>query len=82
MGITTQYKTDGVQWFARVWFSRQLFCRWTGTQPENPTVSYCQTLCFMLLARQIATIIMKIFKSVHIRIYLSKNETGEFFGFN
>jgi len=40
----TQYKTVGVQWFARVWFSLQLFPWWIQTQPENPTVSYCKTL--------------------------------------
>lgn len=44
----TQYKTVGVQWFARLWFSRQRFPRWIGTQPENPTVSYCQPLCGIL----------------------------------
>ena len=40
----TQYKTVGVQWFARVWFSLQLFPRWIQTRSENPTVLYCQTL--------------------------------------
>lgn len=40
----TQYKTVGVQWFAVLWFSRQPFPRWTRTQPENPTVSYCHPL--------------------------------------
>ncbi len=42
----TQYKTVGVQWFAVLWFSRQPFPRWTRTQPENPTVSYCHPLAF------------------------------------
>ena len=41
----TQYKTVGVQWFAKVWFSHQLFPWWIGTCFENPTVSYCQPLC-------------------------------------
>ncbi len=44
----TQYKTVGVQWFARLWFSYQLFPRWIRTRSENPTVSYCQTLCVSL----------------------------------
>jgi len=48
---------------------------------SGPKTCTCP-LCVMLAARQLATIIMKIFKSVHIRIYLSKYETGEFFDFN
>ena len=28
----------------KVWFPHQRFPRWIKTQPENPTVSYCQTL--------------------------------------
>ena len=43
-GAHTQYKTVGVQWFASICFSRQRSCRLTRTQPENPTVSYCQPL--------------------------------------
>ncbi|MDZ7775934.1 MAG: HigA family addiction module antitoxin [Bacteroidales bacterium] len=42
----TTYKT-GNQLFARVWFSHQRSCRWTSTQPKNPTVSYCQTSAFI-----------------------------------
>lgn len=41
----TQYKTVGVQWFARHWFPRHRFPRWIRTRSENPTVSYCQPLC-------------------------------------
>ena len=48
----TQYKIVGVQRFARVWFSYQHSCRWTGTQPENPTVSYFKTLCGILKKKQ------------------------------
>jgi len=44
----TQYKTVGVQLFAGLWFSRQRFPRWIQTQPENPTVSYCQTLAVIV----------------------------------
>jgi hypothetical protein len=33
----TQYKTVGVQWFARVWFPIQFFPRLIRTQPESPT---------------------------------------------
>lgn len=40
----TQYKTVGVQWFASICFSNQLFQRWIRTRSENPTVSYCQPL--------------------------------------
>jgi len=40
----TQYKTVGNQLVTRVWFPLQRSCRWTGTQPENPTDLYCQTL--------------------------------------
>ncbi len=43
----TEYKTVGVQWFAKLWFSRQPFPRWIQTHPENPTVSYCQPMCRM-----------------------------------
>ena len=44
-GAHTQYKTVGVQWFASICFSFQLFQRWMRTRSENPTVSYCQPLC-------------------------------------
>ncbi len=40
----TQYKAVGVQWFAGLWFSHQLFPRWIQTHSENPTVSYFQPL--------------------------------------
>ena len=48
----TQYKTVGVQWFAGLWFSLRLFCRWTGTHSENPTVSYCKPLATSVKRKQ------------------------------
>ncbi|HAW59640.1 MAG TPA: hypothetical protein DCX03_11655, partial [Bacteroidales bacterium] len=44
----TQYKTVGVQWFARVWSPLNRFPWWIMTQPENPTVSYCQPLAVIV----------------------------------
>jgi len=38
----------GIQWFERVWLPLQHSSRWTSSQPENPTVSYCQTLAARL----------------------------------
>jgi hypothetical protein len=40
----TQYKTVGVQWFASICFSIQLFQRWIQSRSANPTVSYRQPL--------------------------------------
>jgi hypothetical protein len=44
---THNIKTVGIQWFAKVLFPIQHSCQWTSLQPENPTVSYCQTLAGM-----------------------------------
>lgn len=44
VAYNTQYKTDGVQWFAGVWFPLLHSCLQTGMMPENPTVSNCHPL--------------------------------------
>ena len=44
----TQYKTVGVQWFASICSRINFLQRWIQTRSENPTVSYCQTLCATL----------------------------------
>jgi hypothetical protein len=43
----THYKTFDVQLFAMVWPSLRRFSRWIKTQPENPIVSFKQSLAFI-----------------------------------